>query len=365
MNHRNAQARALLALAPLALALAFTTLAPSAAFAQGGQVSLTQVAGKNDLSDADKNAIREMVERQRPLLSGTASEVRRAREAIVAPLEERGVSVPFRVELSRQLFDTLKALSTDARDVVAVNALRIAGELATTNSLRVVVDGLKDKRPAVRHGALYAMSRLFMQAARTSPAVSQGDMRSAISELERIASGETDPLMIDGAISALVAAARAPEGGTAMARMGEAVGVRLKAAAKSPGGAEGAGSLSVGVRAVRELRDALIGGGAKVPSDSVQAAAKLSGQLLVLVREQAKAGIGEPDSHAQAAQLAQTTITLASTSLNGAEIDKLRLALADKAKDPAAFAREIDRLIGPDGVLTKPPFSAKPDDFKP
>jgi hypothetical protein len=363
MKHR--KAHALLAIAPLAtlvLSVGLATLAPRVAFAQA---SVAQIVTKNDLSEADKGVIRDLIERQRPLLSGTAAEVRRAREALVAPLEERGVSVPFRVEMSRQLFETLKTLSADGRDVVAVNALRVAGELATTNSLRVVSDGLKDKRPAVRHGALFAMGRLFMQAARTSPAVSQGDMRSAIAELERIASGESDPLMIDGAISALVAAARAPEGSAAMARMGEAVGVRLRAGAKSPSGAEGAGSLGVGVRGVRELRDAMIGGGGRVAPETVQAAAKLSGQLLVLVREHAKAGVGEPDALAQAAQLAHTTLTLASTSLNGPEIEKLRLALADKAKDPAAFAREVDKLVGPDGVLTKAPFTAKADDFKP
>ncbi len=358
MKHRTA-------LALLALSLSVHTLIAPHALAQGGQANLALVAGKNDLSDADKVAIKDMVDRQRPLLGGTAAEVRKAREVILAPLEERQVSVPFRVELSRQIFDSLRALSTDQRDVVAVNALRVAGELATTNSAKLVLDGLKDKRSAVRHGAIYAMSRMFMQAARTSPAISATDMREAIAALERVAATEADPLAVEGAISALVTAARAPEGSPAMARMGEALGVRLRAAAKSPAAPETTGSLALGVRAVRELRDAMIGGGAGAPRSSVQAAGKLAGQLLVLVREQAKAGTGEADAHAQAAQLAQTTITLASTSLNGPEVEKLKLALADRAKDPAAFAKDLDRLIGEDGLLTKAPFEAKVDDFKP
>jgi hypothetical protein len=334
--------------------------APASALAQA---PIEQLAARTDLTDADKAQLKDLIEKNRAGLSGAPTEVRKAREALLQPLEQRSVSVPFRVEYARQLLDVLRPLTKDARDVVAVNALLITGELATSNSSSVLQDGLKDARTSVQLGALHAYARAFLQISRQAPAMSPQEVSRGIEAISALMATSTDARIVDGALSALVSASRTDEGRQALALASASLGARLRAAGKSTPPDQA--MVLVGIRGVREMRDALIAAQGQASEQTAKGAGILAGQLLVALREAGRASEPMADLP-QAVTLAETTLTLASTNLRGPDIKALNLDLAERARkgENDAFATQLERLIGPGGVLSKAPFNAPADAFK-
>jgi hypothetical protein len=316
-----------------------------------GQASLSDMASRIDLSDADRAEITKQVDRYTAMIAtGTPANVRDGREALTKPFEADKVTVPFRVEAGRQLVEALKPLTTSSNELVAVNTLRIAGEVATTNSMALLIDGLKDPRPPVRMGAAYALTRLFAQARRSAPAISAGDTASALKALEAFIAAERDARLIDTAISAMVLAAKAPGGSAAPDRMARAI------VEKARGKGAEADTLTITSRAVREMRDVLIGSDGKAPPGTARAAAEVAGQLIVAIKAQLTTA--DKEALITAAGSAETTLTIASTTLAGPDIAAMKLALADKvrAADQDGLDKQAERVLA---VLKSEPFNIK------
>lgn len=332
------------AVAGVALALCAVISAPA-------QVNLGTLAPKETLTQADKDEIKRQVDKAAPMLaSGDASDVKRAREMLTDAFEAKRVSVGFRVEAARQMLPALTPIIAGQRELAAVNALRVAGEAATSNSLTVVLGSLKDPRTSVRIGASYALSRLFMQAARTAPAVTPGDTSRALQAIEAYIAAEADPMALDTAISAMVAAGGVPGGEDASIRISNVVIAKINGKYDSPD------NLALAFRAVREMRSQFTAAGATVSPAAASAAAAVAAELLKCI--QAQMTTANATTLQTAAGAAETTITLASTTLRGPDIAGLNLGLVDavKAGNAEAFTAALNKLTP---VLKAAPFNVK------
>ena len=80
---------------------------------------------------------------------------------LIEPLMNPRVTVDFRIRYTAALVPVLEPLLSDKSDLVASNAVLIAGELATPGGVEKVVQVFADSRPTVRFSAAYAAQRTF------------------------------------------------------------------------------------------------------------------------------------------------------------------------------------------------------------
>jgi hypothetical protein len=335
-------------------------LVPTGALAQSSLATLSERA---ELSRDDIEQIKRLVDAAVAKLEAPdAIEVPRGRRELTGAFEGSKVAVPFRVEAGRLIVDRIRPLTKSQRELTAVNALIVAGETATRNSQTLVIEGLKDPRASVRIGAAYALSRFYLQATRSAPAFDAEDTDRGLKALEAMIASETDPMALDAAVTAMVAASGAPGGAAAAERMGQAVLARLaKGAEAGAGSAAGVDLFPLAARGVRELRQRLQDLAVRPAAESVgtaRIAAALSGELLGVIRTR----ISTPewttlrDVYQAASATAETTLTLASTTLSGPSIGSMDLKLSDRLRDgdTAAFGREAQRVID---LVKRAPFA--------
>jgi hypothetical protein len=201
----------------LAAAFALTgalALAP-ALLAQGALGTLpADLPCKEPLSDSDKAAIRAFVDAQQPGLTGDAESVRKSRNALLQPLAApcggKFVQPAFRLEYGRLLGGVVETIAKSDNELHATNALRIAGELATDSTLRLLGDALKSPKPGIRYAACFGLARAFESVARGSPVANAGRLTGAVTAIEQLLAAEADAHVIDGAVLALQAASTVP-----------------------------------------------------------------------------------------------------------------------------------------------------------
>lgn len=161
------------------------------------------------LNDNQIKVIQDFVaSRAAALTSADASEVSRARAALVAPLHSNTVTVRFRIAYAQALGDALRAAIGGTNEQQAVNALRLAGELATPSAVVLIQPALTDARPAIRYAASFAAARLFDAVARHEPAPSPEQLTKLIRDLRLPLESEADPIVTDGLVLALTSASR-------------------------------------------------------------------------------------------------------------------------------------------------------------
>jgi phage tail protein X len=248
----------------LTFALAATLQAPLA-LAQPGPVLPENLPAAPMLNDNQVKVIADFAAAHAAkLTSGDHDEVARARGALVAPLQAASVSVRFRLAYSQALGDALRAAIQGKDEVQAVNALRLAGELATPSAIVLITPSLTDQRPAVRFAATFAAARLFDAVARHDPAPSPEQLTKLIRDLRLPAEGETDPAVLDGFSLAFTAASRIKDAKfrdqnpsiravaiTTLARVGT---TQAQNVSKLSTPCQGVGPMQ---RALRAMRDAL------------------------------------------------------------------------------------------------------------
>jgi hypothetical protein len=346
---------------PRVLPFAAAVLLPFAgALAQTGVPD--DLIHKNEISAGDRQTIKTVVDANKAGLSGTAAEIKKAREVLVAPLEKDGVSVPFRVAYSNALIEAggLAALATDKNDLIAANALRIAGQGATGNTMKIVLDGLKDARPQVRYAATVA-ARAAFTAARNNPALSPDELSRAMRALGDVGAADTAPQPADGALQALVAAREIPNNrSAALERLTEAAGKRALAMAK-PGNADPI-DLAPLLRVAGPVRQDITEA-EKLTPEARRGALAFGAQLLVLVDAQWKDG--DPESAAaQAAKAANAILSLAATAISGREVSITTGDLVSPGKQDQ-FKRALKTLVGQAGTLQSDPFKIEPTKLTP
>ncbi len=377
MNHR---LLTLVVASLLSLALAWP------AHGQAALGGVDDLPAKDQLVQTDRERIGNWVNALRTGLTGTPEQISQSRNALLAPLNPsagRRVSVAFRVEVGTSLLPIITPLTKDTRDIVAINALRLAGELATANSLQVALDALGDSRPSVRYAAAFAVGRSFDAVGRFDPAVLPQQINQAIDRLTEFASKETDPGVADGTLIALssgvgISNARVKEqfqntrskALIGVARLGRVFAERLGKAEQPEAGAANAAPsadawLPLVVRATTIGRAALTErnrqGQIDLTPEATTEIAGLAGDVASAVARVLKQPSRPPSgSLEQAAAAAQASLSVIVGERLGRAED-FQLAKAANAGDAALAKTEADRIIA---KLVAEPFKLAPDRFK-
>lgn len=165
------------------------------------------------------------------------SEARRGRDLLIRPLENPNASVAFRLEYGRGIIGPVAALAAaDKPDLTRLNAIRVLGSIGTAQAISEVLPYLDDKNPSIRFMATSAAATTFRALAVGNPALPAGDAVRVAERLARLIEREQDVMVLDGAVIALVEAARVEQNGyaelrdAAFTRLATTMGARLRAA---------------------------------------------------------------------------------------------------------------------------------------
>lgn len=283
-------------------------------------------------------------------LAKEPEQIKRARDGILAPLGKRDVGVGFRQAYATALVDDLKRLAADQRDLVAANAMRIAGELATSTSVSVLLEGLKDARSPVKYAASFGLARAFDQASRTAPAINPADQQRALGQIRAYLEAQTDAHLADGAVLAFVSACRV-ESIRAQAVSELAKGASARARAIDPAQGDPAAMFSVVARAATAIRNAAVptatGG---LPESATRDALALAGDLLAAASRTIKVKVDSGKDLAPVVKLGETLLLLTAKNL-GATIPKLDSGDKLDRGDLTGFQQDIEKLLGAQGPM--------------
>lgn len=363
-------------LQPAFLVVLGTLALPVATRAQPGQPCATPAMAESiTLSQADKDKLRACVESNKEGLAGDADQIKRARRAVGGIFDSgANISVSFRIEMARVLIPVLKPLIADKRDIVAANALQLAGEVATTDSIPLLTEGLASKNPAVRYGAAYGFKRLFDQLRSSSPAFNRSEALAACNAVAAAVAGEKDARVLEGYARALEAAAIVPSEkeqiaglrAAAVAAVAKEFGARLRA--------KDAGSdlAAAAIRAGSVLRDAAtnqrVGADEPpLPQATLKEVAGMGGDLIAFANRHVQAGnLVEADRAALAgvADVGYSVYFFAAGAMKTTQVKEEEFSTPIREEKDKDFAQKAAKFIGPDGALTKAPFSFSAERFK-
>lgn len=332
-----------------------------------------EMVKRGDLDGAAKAAIAGHVAQHKSGLSGDDKAIKDSRSALLGPLSFPDVSVQFRVEYSKSLLEAIDPLVSDPRDQVAANALRLAGELATSNSLPLITRAFKDKRAPIRYAACFGAGRMFDCIKTQAAAMAAADFELLFDELAAFMARESDPYLLDGCVLALKAGASVPGDrikdydlrSRAVKTLADAAGAKAK---ELKGVAGEFRDLPVLVRAVVTVRDAVVAAGAQGQRLSQAAgvsAGGLGGDLVALCARILKGPDASNVDRAvieSLASAAEATVTF-SGQLLSVTVPRQNLGSDLKASRDADFLRKVPALVGEGGVLTKAPFNLPKDRF--
>lgn len=304
-------------------------------------------------------------------LSGTPPQIRSGRNALLEPLRSANVSVAFRLEYSRVLRARLQELSRDERPIVAYNALRIAGELASPASLDILRDGLASPDKTIRYGALHGYQRTFHALARTSPAITSDQILRELGRIEQTMMNEREPVVLDAFVIAMTSASRVPEGRGGALRA-EAVRVMARVVgAKARAGHTEEGMISVYLRTSEAVRNALTEVDARqteLPRGVLRETGGMAGDLIALARwsvcerREVSGGDGREVLAAIVAN-AEAVYYFSHSQLSPRQAVNTRLGTMLQEDNVQGFCDGVGRLIGENGVLTRSPFDFPADRF--
>jgi hypothetical protein len=300
----------------------------------------------------------------------------RARDAALEPLQQPSCSVAFRIEYGRQLMDTLKSLAAGSSEVRAINAMRIAGQLASDPAVDLLQRSLTDERVSVRYAAVLGLRMAFEAIESQPPAIVPDSASRVVVLLSKRFDAEQDAYVIDAIIRALDAAGRITSANYAATRdqaytlLAKELGKRV---ANAKPGEFDEGQLASLLRAGVALRDAVTRIAVPLQRDTLIAAAGYAGDLLALSAREVQGSDLSPERRAALVNLvaaAQAIVPLAAdrvapgggfTGLPAGMNDAL--AGATRTSD-ARFLEQVDAAVGPNGKLAGTPFSFPPTRFR-
>lgn len=367
-------------LAALLVAAAATAWSPVALGQEGLPPDV--VSSTTQLSGPQRETVRGFIGTHAPNLSSSdPTTLIRSRADLMGPLQGSDVGVSFRTAYSEELDKVLQPLVTSDTDLIAVNALRLAGELSTRQGAALLEKALASKKITVRYAAIAGIDRTFQNLARTAPAMNVDSARDLARKLDPILRGESDASVFDVAVRAVMAAGTLDRDGWGNLR-DDAMGILAPAVSdrfQKLGAAAAAPSMMQSlIRACGAGRDALaITGGRPLSTDSQKLAAGMGGDALAyaqrLVKAKVFANVAAEDAEAdqQAKIQARTTlsdlaavgfatVSFANDGLGGPALPSRPLAellRTATAQDDARFLENVREIIGPEGAMTKPPMS--------
>jgi hypothetical protein len=191
----------------LILAAAFVLIAPGASAQVTGNLP-GSIVQAGSISAAAQQQIRSYVDSLKDSISSDdLRESSRAREQLLRPLEDRDVSVAFRQAYGQSLSDLIAEHSASDDVQQQLLALRIAGELATSDSVRTIREHISSDDAGVRLFAIGRVQRVFEITAAHGPAISSNEAGNLVRLLTTTADTTDDPIELDGIVRALSAGA--------------------------------------------------------------------------------------------------------------------------------------------------------------
>jgi len=182
----------------VALATALAAAAPAQTTITPGESSASRVA--QFVSD-----------RLAQLDSGHPASLRQARRDLLKPLRDPKADSSFRFQYNAALQQAgLARLASGPDELVAINAIIIAGELATQYSATILERASRDDRPAVRYEAARSTGVMLRAIASGSAAIPANQVDAIFHHLEGLFSIEDNVNVVD----ALILACNAPQDNT-------------------------------------------------------------------------------------------------------------------------------------------------------
>lgn len=339
------------------------------------------VVKPTSLTADERATVRGLVDQAIPLLtSDNAAGIKRARAALRKPLVNPSVSVSFRLAYSEALAPALEQVLRSDDTVARVNALRIAGEVATERAAQLAVRSLDDPDPTVRYTAAYALGLTFTAIQNTTPAMTQDQATRLIRALGARLAVETDAFVLDRIIRSLGAAARIrrermdqlrPQ---AIDEICEQVGLRMRQPVEPASARDLTPLIQMYLRAAEVVQQEFIAG-ERLPTATMVKAGGFGGDCLAFVaRTLNDQRPGNPQDDQDADRQHKLLVALAITGeavtfFARSQLDpehahaNYRIAEALSTGDAGAYQRDLAKLIGPGGDLTRPPFGFDPDRF--
>lgn len=348
---------------PSAAAVVLSLVAP--AFGQANDLPPSLVRSTTALSSGDEEQLRKYVDLSiKDLGSDDPSKVKRARTDLLKPLTDAEVGAPFRLSYSKVLQPALEPLLKEKRELIASNALRIAGEVASTACATLVLDQLDRPEPSVRYMAVQALSRTIEAVGRTTPAIDVDTCNRIISEVGSRLEKEKDAWVADVMVRTLAAGVgitRAKYESLPTKALGELckrTGDRTRTMWTGELDDSWADTLVVAGTSVRDRLTAA--GAAALAGNARTDALRLAGDMLAYLKHLVLARslpMGQADVRErprQIAALAEAIIALAAPDLNSTTRQSLAdlIKRADTTGD-AGFLDSVSLLIGADGALVK------------
>jgi hypothetical protein len=309
------------------------------------------------------------------LASDEPEKVMQARRALVEPLKVTGnAGVGFRMAYGKALEPGLRAAVDSGKEMQQVNAIFIAGELGTTQSLTVIGLGRASTTPSVRFQAAAATRRLIenLREVSNSP-LAESDQVRALRETRTALMSEQDALVQNAQLSALAAGVSVTTLQVEAAQqLAEAINQLARRASQTPASHH----VVSGMERAVGLVQAQLRGAQNVRPQFIQAASDVAGSSLWHVMQVVQGGkvpAGEGtdtqagrDSYARLAGISENLLrfcgTAASPAVTVPEVKlKDSLAAGTAAQDAAAL-KAVQGFLS--DTLTKAPFDLKPARFR-
>lgn len=275
----------------------------------------TEVLSAAVLTPEQAKQIRDYISQH---LLGLASEdketIWRSRNAILDALRQRP-SVQARQEISSTLtrksgqLATLAELAGSPRDDVALNAVRVAGGVATPEAGEIVVKALSHQKPEVRLMAAAGLGRTFEALKESPPAVHVDGAISLVNALGRMVAAEAHPQALQTAIRSLTSAMSVTRPGferlraAAIATLAKEAGGRAAGLAAGRDGQVLLPALLLAGQAARDALAAVNDPQLRLDAAGTDQAVELSEQLIGLfmkrVKEFPQIAAGEPEAETQ------------------------------------------------------------------
>jgi hypothetical protein len=321
------------------------------------------------LNDGQRSQVEQYVGDLLPKLSSDdATEIKQARDRLLEPLRDRTASVAFRRLYADLMGAELAKLAAGERDVAAANAMRIAGELATTESADLLVGRLTDNRASMRLMAAAQLGRLFDTVGRSDgqPAMRPDSVTDLVNRLGKAAVGESSETVLDAMVRAMRAATMITRPGFEGTRAAtfRAMCQALSNKAKALGQTD-MGVLPALLRAQTACRDALAQANPLMAIDGPAAAAavEFNGHMVAcIMRNRGAFPVGDVPARDVASgviRVAESAAVIGAAKLGG-QYQSQQMA-DDFAKATADGDREFFRkALAMLGVLAGPPLNMGP-----
>jgi|GEM_PF-6783694 len=363
------------AVAALALALAaphaIAQDAPAAqqATGQGADQLPAELVRQAQLPAADLGRVQAYASRHLANLEAEDASVREsARADLIDPLLQ-SPSPSFRIAYGSLVKDAIERLARAGDEDSALFAMQLAGRLATVDAHALVLRTLDDERPAIRYAAARA-ARLQLDSMHPGPAALNTQHRDALVDaLVARVRVERDRVVLDGLLTTASEAVRreTPWAPAFLEKLASVAPDNLRGAGGSPDRlAEARAYLRLVGSAQQYFRQNL----RSVPENLAHESALLAGHAIGYVDRAVEQG---PDPAAvealgQLIRAAHTLAFFAHTARTGQQLtaDEALPRAFDRWRETGNASdlhREVERWIGPGGILTRAPYDADPDVF--